>query len=289
MATHTQTEITTETRSTLKAQGVTADTNQYADLGKFSEPSLEGDYQQAVKLIESKLDGMAIVGSLFRVNLGSNQPDLEIDARGSGRASMIILPDTGESSTTKLYIRPNTIQRFIDGLMDARYAFIWGHIFVKGTTRVAIKFVDVLTGFEAIHPKLDRAILDQLPQPTEDIAQVKRDLKKWGYGLVKNALSPDELQKLQKRLKDQAKGEAEAGVGSFDGGESKPNQRLWCLHNKGQEFIDLLDYNKVIKELVPENLGDDAILFSYTANIAKPGNTPMHLHTDQISVSHYLM
>jgi hypothetical protein len=77
-------------------------------------------------------------------------------------------------------------------------------------------------------------------------------------------------------------------VGSFDGGETKPNQRLWCLHNKGQEFIDLLDFNKVIKELVPENLGDDAILFSYTANIAKPGNTPMYLHTDQISVSQFL-
>lgn len=84
---------------------------------------------------------------------------------------------------------------------------------------------------------------------------------------------------------DQAKGEADAGVGFFDGGEKKPNQRIWCLPNKGQEFIDLLDTNKTIQDFVPDFLGDDAILFSYTANIARPGNTPMHMHTDQITVS----
>lgn len=72
---------------------------------------------------------------------------------------------------------------------------------------------------------------------------------------------------------EQAKGEADAGIGFFDGGEKKPNQRVWCFPNKGQEFIELLN-NKTIDDFVPEFLGDDAILFSYTANIARPGNTP---------------
>ena len=50
------------------------------------------------------------------------------------------------------------------------------------------------------------------------------------------------------------------------------------------QFIDLLETNKAIGDFVPDFLGDDAILFSYTANIARPGNTPMHLHTDQITI-----
>jgi ectoine hydroxylase-related dioxygenase (phytanoyl-CoA dioxygenase family) len=59
---------------------------------------------------------------------------------------------------------------------------------------------------------------------------------------------------------------------------------VWCLPNKGQEFIDLLEHNRTIDDFVPDFLGDDAILFSYTANIARPGNTPMHMHTDQITI-----
>jgi hypothetical protein len=193
-----------------------------------------------------------------------------------------------EALDAAVRIKPVMIQRFVDGLMEARYALNYGHVHVDGPTRVGTKFVDALTPFGAVHPKLDRSKLDRLPKPTEDIEQVKRDLKEWGYGLVKNALTPDELQKLTKRLMDQAKGEVDAGVGFFDGGEAQPNQRVWNLPNKGEEFLDLLDTNKVIKDYVPEFLGEDAILFSYTANIARPGNTPMHLHTDQITVGNSL-
>ncbi|KIW35548.1 uncharacterized protein PV07_02238 [Cladophialophora immunda] len=281
----TQTQVTT---SRLKALGAAADINQNANLAKFTEPSADDEYDNAVQLIESKLDKMAAVDALFTVNLGSNHPGLLVDARNSGRATMSQITDRQqcdlESCSADLYVRPHMIQRFVDGVMDARYALNWGHIFAIGATRVAIKFVDVLTSFEAIHPKLDPSIIDKLPRPTEDVGQVKADLSKWGYGFVKNALSPEELQKLQKRLKDQARGEAEAGVGFFDGGETMPNQRLWCLHNKGQEFIDLLDHNKVLKQFLPPHLGDDAILFSYTANIARPGNSPMYLHTDQLTI-----
>ncbi|OAP59586.1 hypothetical protein AYL99_06884 [Fonsecaea erecta] len=282
----TQTQVTS---SRLKALGAAADINQNANLAKFTEPSPEEDYQNAVQQIENKLDKMEVIDALFIVNLGSNHPGLLIDARSPGRASMSKITDRQQenlaSSAADLYVRPHMIQRFVDGVMDARYALNWGHIFAVGATRVAIKFVDVLTGFEAIHPRLDRTIVDQLPRPTEDVGQVQQDLKRWGYGFVKNALSPGELQKLHKRLMDQARGEAEAGVGFFDGGENMPNQRLWCLHNKGQEFIDLLDHNKVLKQFLPPHLGDDAILFSYTANIARPGNSPMYLHTDQLTAS----
>jgi hypothetical protein len=281
---------TTQQKQDFKAKGVEADINDYATLGKFGEPSSQEDYKAAVALIESKLDKMNPVSAVFAVNMGSNVPQLHIDARGPGKAKMST-HDTKSTSigqdapVAKVYVRPSAVQRFVDGIMDARYAQFFGHLFIEGPTRVGIKFVDSLVPFENIHPVLDKARLDQLPRPTEDMNQVKRDLKNWGYGMIKNALTPSELQKLQVRLRDQAQGEVDAGVAFFDGGETKPNQRLWCLHNKGQEFIDLLDQNKAIKEMVPNFLGDDAILFSYTANIAKPGGSAMALHTDQLAVS----
>lgn len=34
--------------------------------------------------------------------------------------------------------------------------------------------------------------MSELPQPTEDLAQVKTQLDTYGYGLLANALNPDE-------------------------------------------------------------------------------------------------
>ena len=107
----------------------------------------------------------------------------------------------------------------------------------------------------------------KLPQPTEDLEQVRKDIKEWGYGLVANAMSPREIHVMREALRQQASGEMENGVANRDGGPNAPNQRIWTLINKGQEFLDLLD-NKVIDDFVPDFLGDGAILFSYTANVA---------------------
>jgi hypothetical protein len=284
----TQTE--TSTKTTIAAKGKITDLNQNAYLDKWQQPTPEDEYDHAVELVKTRLDKLSPVQALFAVNMGPNHPDLIIDARGTTTPTMIQVQDNEQSDNLdcKVFIKPIMVQRFVDGIMEARYALNYGHIFTDGPTRVGVKFVDGLTPFGAVHPKLNKTMLHKLPKPTEDKAQVKKDLKEFGYALVKNALNPDELQKLQKRLKEQAQGEADAGVGFFDGGEARPNQRIWNLPNKGQEFLDLLDTNKVIKDYVPDFLGDDAILFSYTANIARPGNTPMHLHTDQITVSRQL-
>lgn len=45
--------------------------------------------------------------------------------------------------------------------------------------------------------------------------------------LVKDALSPNEVQILKKALQEQAAGERKAGVATFDGGPDTPNQRIW--------------------------------------------------------------
>ena len=55
---------------------------------------------------------------------------------------------------------------------------------------------------------------------------------------------------------------------------------MWNLVNKGQIFRDLL-FHPVLRELLPELLGEDYMLSSFTANIAAPGGEPQPLHSDQ--------
>ncbi len=293
---HTETMATITTTQTEQQQPIkleptgskTADLAHNATTDKFKQPVSAEDYQQAVTLIESRLDKMEVIKALFVVNIGPDRPELLIDSRNSPTSISKMSDEDAqpEDAVGRVYVRPHMIQRWVDGLMEARYSLAYGHIHLGPGTppRVATKFIDALTPFGATHPKLNRETLDQLPVATEDVAQVKRDLQRWGYGLLKNALSTAELSTLQARLKEQAQGEADVGVAFFDGGETKPNQRVWNLPNKGQEFINLLDHNKTFNRFVPDFLGDDAYLFSYTANIARPGNTPMHLHTDQITI-----
>lgn len=88
---------------------------------------------------------------------------------------------------------------------------------------------------------------------------------------------------MKKAVQEQAAGEREAGIAQMDGGPQGPNQRLWTLVNKGEDFLDLLNH-PIIDEMIPWFLGEHAIITTYTANIARPGNQPMQLHTDQIAV-----
>ncbi|RYO81429.1 hypothetical protein DL766_004708 [Monosporascus sp. MC13-8B] len=124
--------------------------------------------------------------------------------------------------------------------------------------------------------------LSKLPRPTEDIEQIKHDLQEFGYGLVKNALLPSEVDIIRGAVLEQAAGEREAGVATFDGGPNGPNQRVWNLINKGDEFIDLLNH-PLIDAIVPWFLGEHAHISTFSANIVHPGNVPMQLHTDQAS------
>ncbi|KAF2122237.1 hypothetical protein BDV96DRAFT_482772 [Lophiotrema nucula] len=152
-----------------------------------------------------------------------------------------------------------------------------------GDARLGVKFADLLSPVQPSSPP-DISSYARLPEPTTNIEQVKRDLKEFGYGFVKDALSPEQLAVLQNRLKDQAEGEVSAGVAYFDGGPKKPNQRIWNLPNKGQEFLDLLSH-PLVDQFIPDFLGDGYHLSSYTANINRPGSKGMGMHTDQITIN----
>ncbi|ETN44190.1 uncharacterized protein HMPREF1541_10740 [Cyphellophora europaea CBS 101466] len=282
----TQTTTHTEAASQPKLKFQLADLNNNAKIEKFLEPVANDDYARAVDLIKSRLPHMSQIAALFCVNLGPLQPDLLIDSR-STPATLQTAPGPPPTTDAYLSVRPNMVPRFARGEMEARYALNFGHILIhSGSTRIGVKFLDALSPFAArtTHPKLSTLDLSSLPKPTTSVPQVKADLDRWGYGLVADALTPSELSALRTRLSEQAAGEAAATVAFHDGGDTKPNQRIWCLPNKGACFNELLDTNRVIDDFVFDFCGDDAILFSYTANIVRPGNAPMHMHTDQLSI-----
>ncbi|KAH9887110.1 hypothetical protein F4778DRAFT_773809 [Xylariomycetidae sp. FL2044] len=232
---------------------------------------------QARKYIQDKLPILGQLNALLSVTFGA-LPPFYIDARGNHKDAKLLTSCTDEPDT-KLTIKPDYICQFSEGKLEPRYglfkdAFFHEISMPKGNIPVAIKFADLLTPNPPVPPKKFSAdAYERLPVPTEDIEQVKRDIEEFGYGFVKNALTPDQVKFLKKA----------AGVAKLDGGPNTPNQRVWVLTNKGDEFLDLLNH-PLIDEMVPWLLGEHALLHSYFANIARPGNVPMQLHTDQVAI-----
>jgi len=143
----------------------------------------------------------------------------------------------------------------------------------------------------------------QLPKPTRDPDKVVNDIDRWGYGLLEDALREPLLTKIKTRLLEQAAAELKAGFAFEDGGPSQRwgefrdpdgnlrseafkaanggiNQRVWLLPNKGEEFLDVLEIDRMHR-LVAHVLGEEYQLSSFSSNIAKPGGMRMDLHTDQ--------
>ncbi|KAK8091594.1 hypothetical protein PG997_001955 [Apiospora hydei] len=241
-------------------------------------------YEHAVNIIKEKLSLMTELRALLTVNLGDERPLIVIDAR-SGDAKL--LDQVDDEPDTKVTIKPEYIIQFYEGKLEPRYglfkdAFFHEASMPQGRIPVAIKFADLLTP----NPQARRGPTNPAcgsPRPTADLEEVKRNIREFGYGLVANALTPSQVAILRSALSQQAAGEARAGIAARDGGPHAPNQRVWTLINKGDEFVDFLNH-PLLDEVVPWFLGEHAILTSYTANIARPGNVPMQLHTDQVAI-----
>lgn len=139
--------------------------------------------------------------------------------------------------------------------------------------------------------------------PTRDLALARQQLAEFGYCLIANALNADEVAELRQRITEQAAGEQQHGIGFFDGGYGQSdldeqgryrndrgqvaaenqrgvNQRVFFLVGKGECFRQLVTH-PLTEQLVSEQLGDEFILSTFTANIAKKGGARMGLHTDQ--------
>lgn len=127
-----------------------------------------------------------------------------------------------------------------------------------------------------------------LPTPTKDLHQLRRDLFEWGFCLVEDALSADQVRQTRARLVEQAAAEREAGI-DYPGGSF---QLICSLINKGEIFPKFLEHDPevvqggpVIERLLDETLRKGWCVFSFTANISYPGCMPMGLHQDQGAIN----
>ncbi len=141
---------------------------------------------------------------------------------------------------------------------------------------------------------------DPVAAPSDDLETAKADIARFGYCILTGALDDETLRAARDRLVAQAEAERRAGIAFADQGAGQPtsrdygshdenpfteeaggvNQRVWMLVNKGRVFRDLVTHPRA-SALVESVLGPDYLLSTLSANIARPGGTPMGLHTDQ--------
>ena len=118
----------------------------------------------------------------------------------------------------------------------------------------------------------------ELPKATTDRARAKADLDRWGYCLIKDALTPEQVKSTRERLVAVAKAEREDGVaGMFDEGES---QTVAALINKGKPFIDLVEH-ELAMEMMEYLLGEKFLVSNTAALIKGPGGPAQVVHADQ--------
>lgn len=114
-----------------------------------------------------------------------------------------------------------------------------------------------------------------------DIEQAKRDLDEKGFCILKDLLGPEQIERLQTRLAQQAEAERQQGIGGADQAQlDASNQYVYALINKGREFVELLQQPTIL-ELVGHVLGDEFLLSASDGILAHPGGSLMPLHSDQ--------
>ena len=98
---------------------------------------------------------------------------------------------------------------------------------------------------------------------TGDMNRLQHDLDEFGFAVVASALTSEATEQLSIRAIDQAKAEAEAGVGAPVAGG---RQEISTCLNKGAEFVELLLEERT-QQLVQHILGEEYLLSSATASV----------------------
>jgi ectoine hydroxylase-related dioxygenase (phytanoyl-CoA dioxygenase family) len=126
----------------------------------------------------------------------------------------------------------------------------------------------------------------KMPPLRTRLDDAKRDLDEVGLTRFMGAADEAVLDAARKRLDEQAAGEDAHGCAFRDTGKvvanvpGAPNQRVWNLINKGEIFRRMV-MNANVHALIGHLLGEDFLLFSFTANIANRGGEAQALHGDQ--------
>ena len=121
------------------------------------------------------------------------------------------------------------------------------------------------------------------PRETKDINQARRDLDKFGFCLIEDAMSEYQRAYMRDRLEEQAEAERECGLADM----SPHFHIMWTLVNKGDCFAKCIEFDPewvqggpLIEQLNLELLGPGHYAYSFASNIARPGSHPQNLHQD---------
>ena len=118
---------------------------------------------------------------------------------------------------------------------------------------------------------------DQLPRPTADLDQVKRDFDEFGYGVIKDCLSPAQVKQIRKRMIEQAKAEREL----FQLGDNPNAQGVRILPNKGAIFQGLILQPQVTEMMRYGFRGLEFCFSTITGIITRKGTPAQMIHCDQ--------
>ncbi|RYO81437.1 hypothetical protein DL766_004716 [Monosporascus sp. MC13-8B] len=233
-------------------------------------------------------NNFAGLNALVQLSLGdgSQYPlqSILIDSRSNKPELLDSIP-SGLQPDLVTTIMPEYILDVIEGRMHAQHAF--GKR-AQPPCLGAFPACFSPSGCPAPVVAVDQLDIEALPRPTEDIEQIKGDLTKWGYAICANALSLEQVRILRTAVEEQAEAERLAGVGHMDSAhknaDDQPNQRVWNLPNKGDEFLDLLNH-PLVDAIMPWFLGGNFNIFTMSANIAKPGKSGIYMHRDQMGLT----
>ena len=118
--------------------------------------------------------------------------------------------------------------------------------------------------------------------PTLDPDRAHNDLHRYGMGILRDVLTPQETADARKRLFDSIaiceEDEVPTNGSGFDPDEH--NIRVWHLPNLDPMFVELTRHPTALG-FVKRLLGPDFLISNCSANITRPGNQRMELHADQ--------
>jgi ectoine hydroxylase-related dioxygenase (phytanoyl-CoA dioxygenase family) len=133
----------------------------------------------------------------------------------------------------------------------------------------------------------DSRDFDYLPNPSSDEEQLEADFVRWGYCLVKDAMSPDQVRTQVDRLIDQAAAERRLNVGMM----TNANDRAQLVNNlvlKGSVFRDAVEFKELaaqggptVDRLLTKIMGEGFGLGCAHGSIVHTGGGLQELHIDQ--------
>ena len=133
----------------------------------------------------------------------------------------------------------------------------------------------------------DSSDFDYLPRPSGDAARLEADFVRWGYCLVADAMSPEQVRAQVDRLTDQAEAERELDAGIM----TSRNERAQLVNNlvlKGAVFRDAVEFKEsaaqrgpLVDELLTKVMGKGFGLGCAHGSIVHQGGGLQELHIDQ--------